>query len=105
MDPAWSTSASQGMRQVLISEGRQDERYAFLVAQRKADADAPTPTTVTAMRAGKGRKPEPLLSASSCCNGLLTETFSESFSKWVRNCSSRQCESTLNFLEFVREIA
>jgi len=59
MDPTWSTSASQGMRQVLISEGRQDERYAFLVAQRKADADAPTPTTVTALRVGNGRKPEP----------------------------------------------
>jgi len=39
------------MRQVLISEDRQDERCAFLVAQRKADADGPSPTTVTAMRA------------------------------------------------------
>ena len=59
MDATWSTSAAQGMRQVLLSVSGRGERPAFLVAQRKADADAPTPTTVTAMRAGKGRKPEP----------------------------------------------
>ncbi|PYK58247.1 MAG: hypothetical protein DME21_16045, partial [Verrucomicrobia bacterium] len=38
MDATWSTSASQGMRQVLLSEGGRGERPAFLVAQRKADA-------------------------------------------------------------------
>jgi hypothetical protein len=27
---------------------------------------------------------------------ISTETFSESFSRWVSNCSSKQCQSTLN---------
>src|SRR5437667_7049939 len=49
MDPTWSTSASQGMRQVLLSEGGRGERPAFLVAQRKADAEAPFLSTLTAM--------------------------------------------------------
>ena len=53
MDPTWSTSASQGMRQVLLSEGGQGERPAFLVAQRNTDAEAPFPTALTAMHAGK----------------------------------------------------
>ncbi|PYL01692.1 MAG: hypothetical protein DME19_00815 [Verrucomicrobia bacterium] len=53
MDATWSTSAAQGMRQVLLSEGGRGERPAFLVAQRKSDGEAPFPTTLTAVRAGK----------------------------------------------------
>jgi len=64
MDPTWSTSASQGMRQVLLSEGGRGERPAFLVAQRKADAEAPFPSTLTAMRAGKDGKLETIWQVS-----------------------------------------
>ncbi len=49
----WSTSASQGMRQVLLSEPDQDRRPAFLVAQRKESAQPPFATTLTALRAGR----------------------------------------------------
>ena len=53
MDATWSTSASTGMRQVLLSESGRGRRPAFLVAQRKADAEAPFPTTLKAMRLAK----------------------------------------------------
>ena len=53
MGATWSTTASQGMRHVLLSETGPGERPAFLVAQRKPDAEAPFPTTLTAMHAGK----------------------------------------------------
>src|SRR5439155_15220394 len=46
MDATWATSASQGMRQVLLSEGGRGERPASVVSQRKADAEPPFPTTV-----------------------------------------------------------
>ncbi len=58
MDATWSTSASQGMRHVLLSEADLGTRPAFLVAQRPPDAEAPFPTTLTAMRAGKDNKLE-----------------------------------------------
>ena len=64
MDPTWSTSASQGMRQVLLSEGGRGERPAFLVAQRKADAEAPFLSTLTAMHAGKDGKLETIWQVS-----------------------------------------
>jgi outer membrane protein assembly factor BamB len=64
MDATWSTSASQGMRQVLLSEGGRGERPAFLVAQRKADAEAPFPTTLTAVHAGKDGKLETMWQVS-----------------------------------------
>src|SRR5437762_3447424 len=60
MDPTWSTSASEGMRQVLLSEGGRGQKPAFLVAQRKANAEAPFPTTLTAMHVGKSGKLEPI---------------------------------------------
>src|SRR3989440_8413050 len=58
MDATWSTSASQGMRQVLLSAYGRGKGTAFLAAQRKADTEAPFPTTLTAMRAGKDGKLE-----------------------------------------------
>ena len=58
MDATWSTSASQGMRQVLLSEGGRGERPAFLVGQRKADSEAPFPTTLRAMHVRKDGKLE-----------------------------------------------
>jgi outer membrane protein assembly factor BamB len=60
MDATWSTSASQGMRQVLISQGARGAKPAFLVAERKADAEAPFPTTLKAMHSGKSGKLETL---------------------------------------------
>jgi hypothetical protein len=33
---------------------------------------------------------------------ISTETFSESFSNWVKNCLSKQCQSTLNL--FVKSL-
>ena len=64
MDATWSTSASQGMRQVLISEGGRGERPAFLIAQREPDAESPFPTTITAMRAGNEGKLETIWQVS-----------------------------------------
>jgi hypothetical protein len=64
MDPTWSTSASQGMRHVLLSEGGRGTRPAFLVAQRKGGSEAPFPTTLTAMHAGKDGNLEKLWQVS-----------------------------------------
>jgi hypothetical protein len=52
LGPTWSTTASQGMRHVLLAEGAPGERPAFLVAERKAKAEAPFPTTLSAMGVG-----------------------------------------------------
>src|SRR5207249_10848132 len=60
MEATWSTSASQGMRQVALCQDAFSERPVFLVAQRKSSAEPPFPTTVTAMRAGTDGRPEPL---------------------------------------------
>jgi hypothetical protein len=60
MDATWSTSASQGMRQVLLSDVAGGKRPAFLVAQREPDAEAPFSTTLTVMRAGGAGKLETL---------------------------------------------
>jgi hypothetical protein len=62
MGPTWSTTASQGMRQVLVAEGR--ERPAFLVAERAADGEAPFSTTLDAVRFGTGGRPEMLWQVS-----------------------------------------
>src|SRR2546428_3123717 len=64
MEPTWSTTASQGMRQVLLTESAQGERPAFLVARRKPNTKPPFPTTLTAMRAGKNRQLETLWQVS-----------------------------------------
>src|SRR3989440_5614467 len=69
MDATWSTSAAQGMRQVLLSVSGRGERPAFLVAQRKADAEAPFPTTLTATRAGKDGKLETIWKVSGLAGG------------------------------------
>ncbi len=60
MDATWSTSASQGMRQVALSQGGPGERPAFLVAQREANSEPPFPTTLIAMRVGTNERPETL---------------------------------------------
>ena len=60
MEATWSTSASQGMRQVVLCQDAPGKRPAVLVAQRKPSAEPPFPTTVTAMRVGKEGRPESL---------------------------------------------
>ena len=64
MDPTWSTSASQGMRHVLLSEDGRGTGPSFLVAQRESDAEAPFATTLTALHAGKEGKLEKLWQVS-----------------------------------------
>jgi hypothetical protein len=49
----WSTTASQGMRHVMLAGGSHGERTAFLVAQRSAKAESPFLTTLSAMRMDK----------------------------------------------------
>src|SRR6185436_14108697 len=50
LDPTWSTTASQGMRQVLIAANGKETRPVFLVAEREASAAPPFVTTLRAMR-------------------------------------------------------
>ncbi len=64
MDATWSTSASQGMRHVLLSEGAKARGPAFLVAQRTAGTEAPFPTTLSAMRMGPNSKLETIWQVS-----------------------------------------
>jgi len=64
MDPSWSTTASQGMRHVLQSEGGRGTKPAFLVAQRKTDAEAPFATMLAAMHADKEGKLEKMWQVS-----------------------------------------
>src|SRR5262249_1447820 len=64
LEPTWSTSASQGMREVLLARDAADKRPAFLVAQRDARAEAPFPTTVRAMRIAPNGELETVWQAS-----------------------------------------
>src|SRR5262245_20313849 len=52
METNWSTTASQGMRDILVTRPVAGERPAFLVAQRKEKSEAPFPATLRAMSLG-----------------------------------------------------
>jgi len=65
MEPTWSTTASQGMRHVLVAERRErHERPAFLVAERAANSEAPFATTIEAVRFGTKSRSEMLWQVS-----------------------------------------
>jgi outer membrane protein assembly factor BamB len=69
--PTWSTTASQGMRHVLLNEG---ERPAFLAAQRDANAEAPFPTSLTAARVDNRHKLETLWRVSDISGEFEVQT-------------------------------
>jgi outer membrane protein assembly factor BamB len=60
MEATWSTSASQGMRQVALCQDAPGTRPTFLVASRKPSIEPPFRTTVIAMRLDRDGRLEPL---------------------------------------------
>ncbi|GMU20818.1 MAG: hypothetical protein AMXMBFR13_09140 [Phycisphaerae bacterium] len=52
MDANWSTSATAGMRHVLVTPADQVMLPAFLLLERQANAEAPFPTKLSAMQLG-----------------------------------------------------
>jgi len=52
VETTWSTTASQGMRDILVTDDRTVARPTFLVAQRNPGAKAPFLTTLKAMSSG-----------------------------------------------------
>jgi hypothetical protein len=52
LETNWSTTASQGMREILMTKAAPDERPIFLVAQRSTGPEPPFPATLWAMSYG-----------------------------------------------------
>jgi hypothetical protein len=52
-EPTWATTASQGMREILVADGGQGGRPRFLAAQRTPNREPPLLTSLSALQVGK----------------------------------------------------
>ena len=73
----WSTTASQGMRDVLLAEAGKDKRPAFLIAQRKPNSAPPFMTTLSAMHFGTNGRVEEIWQAADLPGDLQFVTLAQ----------------------------
>ena len=70
LGPTWSTTASQGMREVLVAGGERNPRKCFLVMQQTTNAQPPFLTTLRALRLGADNQPQTVWQATGLAGDL-----------------------------------